>query len=109
MSQPPEGENWHRVASLDELEDREPFPVDLEGEEIAIILMDGEVYAINNVCTHEYACLSDGYIEEDRIVCQLHLAEFHIPTGKVVEEPADGPLEVYQVALDGNDVYVQLK
>ncbi len=108
MSRPPEGENWHRVASVAELEESEPLPVDIEGEEIAVILLNDEIYAINNVCTHEYACLSDGYIEEDRIVCQLHLAEFHIPTGKVVEEPADEDLAVYPVAVDGDDIYVQL-
>ena len=108
MNSQSQAENWHRAANLSELEDREPFPVDIEGEEIAIVLLDGEVYAINNVCTHEYACLSDGYVEEDRIVCQLHLAEFHIPTGKVVEEPADGDLAVYPVKVEGDDIYVQI-
>ena len=108
MSTPPEGENWHRVQSVSELEDREPVPIDIRGEEIAVILMDDEIYAVNNVCTHEYACLSDGYVEEDRIVCQLHLAEFHIPTGKVIEDPADEDLAVYPVAIDGDDIFVQI-
>ena len=60
----PAGDNWHRVASYSELEDREPLPVDIMGEEIALILLDDELHAIANICTHEYACLSDGFVED---------------------------------------------
>ena len=104
----PEGEAWHCVATRNELEDSEPFPVDVKGEELAIVQLGDDIYAINNICTHEYACLSDGYVEEDRIVCQLHLAEFHIPTGKAVEEPAVEDLKTYPVVVDGNDIYVKV-
>ncbi len=103
-----EDQNWYQAASVSELEDREPHPVTLNGEEVAVVLMDNDIYAINNVCTHEYACLSDGFIEEDKIVCQLHLAEFHIPTGRVMEDPAEEDLATYPVAIDGDDIYVQV-
>ncbi len=101
-------ENSHCVASVSELEDRVPYPVDVAGEEIALILMDGEIYAIDNICTHEYACLSDGYVEEDRIVCPLHLAEFNITTGAVVEDPAEEDLKTYPVQVDEDKVYIQI-
>jgi len=81
-------ENYHAVAALSDLEDRIPYPVDVGAEEIALVMLDGDIYAVNNVCTHEYACLSDGYIEEDRIVCPLHLAEFSVVTGQVIEDHA---------------------
>lgn len=104
----PEGDNWHYAVELTTLEDREPYPVDLNGKEIAIVKLDDDIFAVSNVCTHEYACLSDGHIEEDRIVCMLHLAEFHIPTGKAVEEPAVEDLETFPIAIDSNEVYVQV-
>ena len=97
----------HFVANLSDLEDREPFPVDVGDEEIALILMDGEVFAISNICPHEYSCLSDGHVEEDRIVCQLHQAEFHIPTGKVVQDPAVEDLATYTVKIAGDEIYIQ--
>ena len=96
------------VAQLSELEDRIPHPVDVKGEEIALILMDEKVYAINNICTHEYACLSDGYVEDDRIVCPLHLAEFDITTGEVVEDPAEEDLQTYEVTVLDDDIYVDI-
>lgn len=101
-------ENCHYAAELSDLDDREPYPVDIAGEEIALVLMDEEIFAINNICTHEYACLSDGYIEDDRIVCPLHLAEFEVRTGAVVEEPAETDLQTYTVVVAEGKVYVQL-
>lgn len=101
-------ENCHYAAELTDLDDREPYPVDIAGEEIALVLMDEEIFAINNICTHEYACLSDGYIEDDRIVCPLHLAEFEVRTGAVVEEPAETDLQTYTVVVAEGKVYVQL-
>ena len=96
------------VAKLSELEDEEPFAVDVAGEEIALVMLNGELYAINNVCTHEYACLSDGYVEDGRIVCPLHLAEFEIATGAAVEDPAEEDLRTYPVQIVDGDVYVQI-
>ena len=101
-------ENYHAVASMSDLEDRVPYPVDVGAEEIALVLMDENVYAISNVCTHEYACLSDGYIEEDRIVCPLHLAEFSVTTGEVIEEPAEEDLQTYSVKVVADQVYVKV-
>ena len=101
-------ENCHYVADVSDLEDREPYPVDVAGEEISLVLMDNDIYAISDICTHEYACLSDGYIEDDRIVCPLHLAEFDIRTGAVVEEPAETDLQTFTVIVDEDKVYVQL-
>ena len=101
-------ENYHAVASVSDLEDRVPYPVDVGTEEIALVMMDDEIYAINNICTHEYACLSDGYIEDDRIVCPLHLAEFDVTTGHVVEDPAEEDLQVYPVKVVNDEVYVKV-
>ena len=103
----PAGDNWHRVASFSELEDREPLPVDILGEEIALILLDDELHAISNICTHEYACLSDGYVEDTLIVCPIHMAEFDIATGEVRCDPAEENLQTYEVSVDDNDVYVR--
>ena len=101
-------ESCHYAADVSDLEDREPYPVDIAGEEIALVLMDNDIYAINDICTHEYACLSDGYIEDDRIVCPLHLAEFDIRTGAVVEEPAETDLQTYAVVVVEDKVYVKV-
>ena len=56
---------WHSVAKADDLGDDEVIGVEVEGREIAVYNLGGVYYATHNICTHEYACLSDGYIEGD--------------------------------------------
>ena len=101
-------ENCHYAAEVSDLEDREPYPVEIVGEEIALVSMDEDIFAINNICTHEFACLSDGFIEGDRIVCPLHLAEYEIKTGAAVEDPAEIDLQTYTVVVDEGKIYIRL-
>lgn len=103
-----DNQNWHRVASTHEIETDEALPVTVGDTEIALCKLGDEVYALNNICTHEYACMSDGFIEGDLIECPLHQAQFHIPTGKVVSPPAEVDLETYPVKVENGEVYVQL-
>ncbi len=101
-------DDYKFAVNLSELEDRVPFPVDIGADEIAIVMMDDEIYALSNVCTHEYACLSDGYVEEDRIVCPLHLAEFSVTTGEVLQDPAEENLKTYLVKIVDDQVLIKI-
>ena len=100
-------ENWHRVASSSDLADGEALAVDLGGTPLALYRIDGRIYAISDVCTHEYAVLSQGFIEAGTIECPLHAAQFDIPTGRCLSGPAMEDLRTYEVRQDGNDVYVR--
>lgn len=101
-------ENWHRVAVADEIEFDEPLAVSVGDTEIALCKVDDAVYALDNICTHEYACMSDGFVDGDVIECPLHQAQFHIPTGKVMSPPAEVDLKTFPVKIVGDDVYVQI-
>lgn len=100
--------NWHLVAVADEIEPDEPLAVSVAEIEIALCKVEDKVYAINNICTHEHACMSDGFVDGDVIECPLHQAQFHIPTGKVMTSPADVDLETYLVRVEDGNVYVQV-
>ncbi len=99
--------NWHRVASTAELRDGEGLPVDLAGTAIALYRVDGKVHAIDDVCTHEYAVLSQGFVEGGSIECPLHAAQFDIATGECLCGPATQDLRTYEVRIDGDDIYVR--
>ena len=73
---------------------------------IGVYKVEGEFYAIDDICTHEFAVLSEGFVEGEVIECPLHQARFNIRTGKVLEPPADEDLRTYPVKLDGDEVYV---
>jgi nitrite reductase/ring-hydroxylating ferredoxin subunit len=97
---------WHRVASRSKLTPTSPLAVEVGDRLIGLYLTDGTVYAIGNLCTHEFALLTDGFIEGDAIECPLHQARFSIKTGKVLSEPADADVPCYPVRVDGDDIYV---
>lgn len=99
---------WHRVASVSEIAPEEPKGVRVGQRLIALFNLDGTIYATDNICSHEFAELSDGFVEGDSIECPLHQARFHIPTGKVLDPPATEDIPVFPVRVDGDEVFVGL-
>ena len=75
---------------------------------LAVYNIDGTFYVTDDECTHAAASLADGMLEGDVIECCMHMGAFHVPTGKVVQEPCEVPLRTYKVVLDGDDVLVDL-
>lgn len=98
---------WRRVASASDLREGEGFAADLDGTPIALYRVAGEIHAIDDVCTHEFAVLSQGFVEDGTIECPLHAAQFRIATGECLSGPATDDLRTYEVRLDGDDVYVR--
>jgi len=101
-------DDWHRVAREADVDPDEPLRVRVGDVQIALCSVDGTIYAIDNICTHEFAELSDGFIEGDCIECPFHQAQFHIPSGKAMGPPADEDLATYSVKVENGDVFVQL-
>ena len=99
---------WMKAARLDELSEDEPLGVDVSGVAVALFLLDGEVRATGNICTHEYALLSDGFIENGEIECPLHQARFDIATGRALCAPAEKPIPVYQTKVENGEVFIEL-
>ncbi|HYZ35069.1 MAG TPA: non-heme iron oxygenase ferredoxin subunit [Crenalkalicoccus sp.] len=99
---------WHRVAAESELRPEMPLGVRVGETQICLVRLEDGIHAINDVCTHEFALLSDGYCEDGHIECPLHQARFDLRTGKVVTEPATVDVATYPVKVEGGAVYVQL-
>jgi 3-phenylpropionate/trans-cinnamate dioxygenase ferredoxin subunit len=96
------------AANLDDLVEDEPFPVTIGEERIALYLLEGEVHAMHDVCTHQFALLSDGYMEDGCIECPLHQGRFDIRTGAALCAPVTAPVRVYEVRVDDGAVTVKL-
>jgi nitrite reductase/ring-hydroxylating ferredoxin subunit len=99
---------WHRVAAAGDVRENEPKQVKLGERLIGLFRVDGEVYAIDDVCSHEFAILSEGYQDGDMIECPLHQAMFHIPTGEARSDPAEENVRRYSVKLEGDEILVLL-
>lgn len=101
-------EDWKRVASKGDLDEDYPHGVHVNGTDIALYLVDGEVYATEGVCTHAFAMLADGHVEDGKIFCPLHQGSFDVRTGKAIDEPCDEDIKPIPAKLEGDDVLVQV-
>ena len=71
------------------------------GEQVAIFNVDGKLYATQNACTHAGGPLCEGSLWGDTVTCPWHGSEFDVRTGEVLNGPADTPLKVYHVEVQG--------
>ena len=82
--------------------------VDLKDRHILISKIGGEVFAVSGVCTHEETDLGRGFVLEDRVVCPLHLSQFDLKTGQVMNPPAEVPLQRFNVKIEGEAIFVEV-
>jgi nitrite reductase/ring-hydroxylating ferredoxin subunit len=66
---------------------------------ILLANVDGKFYATSDVCSHEFACLSEGFLDGPVVECPLHGAQFDVATGKALSPPADKDLKTYEVTV----------
>jgi len=99
---------WVRAAARSDLIEGEVIGVEVAGRSIALYGADGNLFATDNICTHAYACLSDGWLDGEVIECPLHAARFDIRTGKVLDPPATEDLKTYPVRIVDDEIEVRL-
>ena len=98
-----------RVSSL---QDRKPFRVSVDGEDVLLAKIDNDVFAVSDICTHSEVSLSEGDIEGCSIECWLHGSSFDLRTGEPSGPPATKPLKTFAIEFDKNQsdpmIYVSL-
>jgi nitrite reductase/ring-hydroxylating ferredoxin subunit len=99
---------WTRVAGAASIAAGECQAVEVDGEHIVIVNVDGCFHALNNICTHQFAFMSEGYVEGEYIECPMHQGRFHIPTGAAQGAPVTQPLKTYPLKVEGEDVLIDL-
>jgi len=100
--------SWVTVARRADLPAGQIKGVKVGKQEIALYNLDGEFYATDNVCSHAYAQLSDGFIDHGQIVCPLHAGCFDIKTGKATEAPAEDDIRTFPVRLNGDEIQISI-
>lgn len=106
-----EREVWMDVCPLDELAPGATKIVYLEGKQVGLFNINGNLYAINNRCTHARGPLTDGEIntEECSVVCPWHYGKFDIQSGQPVDGLVNKPVETYQVEVRDGVIWVGTK
>ncbi|MDE2744495.1 MAG: non-heme iron oxygenase ferredoxin subunit [Chloroflexota bacterium] len=97
------------VGSLDEIEPGTARVVEAGGQSIALCRVEeGDLYAIENRCTHDDGPLGEGELDGDRIECPRHGALFDVTTGRAVTLPAIGKVRCFAVSVDDGQVQIEV-
>jgi 3-phenylpropionate/trans-cinnamate dioxygenase ferredoxin component len=99
---------WIDVCSESELQPGERKIVSTDVAEIAVFNLDGELFAIEDVCTHDGGELATGRCDGDQIICPRHGARFCIRNGKALTAPAYENIETFPVRFEQGHVQIDI-
>jgi nitrite reductase/ring-hydroxylating ferredoxin subunit len=101
---------WCEVAKVDEIPPGCFKCISCQGSDIDVFNLDGEFYAMGDVCTHAETSLCEGDFYEDIrgwvVECPLHGSQFDVTTGAAISLPATGNAGKYEVKVENGVVYV---
>jgi nitrite reductase/ring-hydroxylating ferredoxin subunit len=94
------------VAKIGDVAPGTVIRVEAAGQPIALFNLGGSFYATEEICTHAYASLAEGFVVDDTVECPLHGATFSIRTGEALSAPATEPLKTYPVRVEQDQLLV---
>jgi len=94
------------VADISECPDGERLFIEIDNEYIVIFNIDGNYYAVADLCSHDNGPLGDGEVEDHCIVCPRHGARFDLRTGDAVTLPAVQGILSYPIRVQGGTIEI---
>ncbi len=96
-----------RLCKVEELKEKQGKRFTVNDIEVAIFNVDGNIYALQNLCPHQHApIIYDGFIEDCKVVCPAHGWEFNLKDGKLNNNRKG--LDSYKVIVNEGNVYVKV-
>jgi naphthalene 1,2-dioxygenase ferredoxin component len=108
MKRMAEGGTWVTVASAAAIAKGDMVGIKLGDRLVALYNVAGRLYATDNVCTHAFAMLTDGWLDGNEIECPLHAGRFDVTTGKGLGPPIPCDIRTYPVRIVGDDVQIDI-
>ena len=100
--------SWFPVAFAADVESGTMIGTQAGDQPVAIYNVDGTFYATHNICTHQLAHLSDGWLEGCIVECPLHAGQFDVTTGKGLGPPIMCDIRTFPVRVVGDSVQVRV-
>jgi glycine betaine catabolism B len=103
----PLSQDFVKVAETTDIQPSQMKEVQVNGQNICLVNVEGKYYAIGSICTHEGGPLADGTLEGYEVECPWHNSKFDVRTGEVTSPPASEPEPAYEVKVDGNSILIK--
>ena len=97
-----------RIGKLKEIPPGTAKVYEVRSRPIAVCNVDGKLYAIDDVCTHDGGSLDQGVLDEFEVECPRHGARFDVRSGDVTEGPAVLPVDTFPIRLEGDEIEVDV-
>jgi 3-phenylpropionate/trans-cinnamate dioxygenase ferredoxin component len=97
---------WQTVAKASDVPPEKVVLASVGDHEVAVCNVEGQYYAIDNLCTHDDGPLDQGELEGNEIECPRHGARFDVRTGQATQLPAFEPVQRHAVRLEGEELQV---
>ena len=99
-------DRYIKIANKKDLNEGRLLKVEHNGKQIVLSMINGKIYAMDSVCSHEGGPLEEGTIDGYEIECPWHGSRFDVRTGEVTNPPADTPQSIYEVKMEANDILI---
>lgn len=97
---------WTPVIAADKLPPGDYAQAEVDGVIVAVFNIGGELYAIEDVCTHDGGGLAGGAIDDCTVACPRHGAKFCLRTGEALTPPAYEPVRTYRTRVNDGTIEV---
>lgn len=97
-----------KVAHLSEIKPGKMLRVKAQDKTLLLANIEQQIYAVDDMCTHEDASLYNGALKGHCVECPLHGSHFDLRTGQPQHEPATEALQTYKVHVEENEIFVEL-
>jgi len=106
--------NRVKVANTSELGPGEMMGLDIKGNQLLLVNLDGKFYATDGRCTHMMGKLWEGSLRGKIVKCPRHGTEFDVTTGKVMKKPwlplaKAKDLAIYGTTVEGDEVFLEME
>jgi 3-phenylpropionate/trans-cinnamate dioxygenase ferredoxin subunit len=95
------------VAKAGEVAEGELESYEVAGTTVAVANVGGDLYAVDNTCTHQQCSLAEGDVDGFILTCPCHGSQFDVRTGEVHNPPATEPVRTYAVQVEGDEIRVE--
>ena len=97
------------VGKTSEVQDGKLMHITAGGKEIVVTKLDGNYYAMVNVCTHAGADLHEGELSNNELTCPWHGAKWDIKTGNLISFPQKlKPLQSHKISIENDTLYIEI-
>ena len=99
---------WIKACDSKSLKSGEMLDFDYNDKKILLVKINNTIYATDRICTHAYADLSTGFLneEEKTVTCPLHMSVFDLNNGNPLNLPAKEPVMLYKPKVDNNSICI---